>query len=337
MCFCYFHSLLLVAPQEEGFNHPRAAMATINVDASAAELFAQHKATLELLAAIGVQNSELQNTVREAVFGLETAGWASLNAENATAADGTFEAVAEYVRVLMPRDTLPGVCDWYHEQVRAHANAQRHFLGKVRIGDQIDVFADSNAERDNAEAAIKKNAGHKKAASQRDAEKARAKNKGGGGDKAQAKAKAAPAAAESAGEKLPFTLPDKTPIAHDAPKEARIQKVYDALQHLGIKYETVEHPPVPTVEDMMKHLGSQTGGKCKNLFLKSSKPLFYYLVVALHDTTFDTKGFSKSVGSKKPMRFAAVDVTGELLGGNKGDLSPFCLVGCVLANCELCA
>ena len=50
-----------------------------------------------------------------------------------------------------------------------------HYLGESRIGDQIDVFADVDAERDIAEAAIAKNKGYKKAASQRDAEKAKSK------------------------------------------------------------------------------------------------------------------------------------------------------------------
>jgi hypothetical protein len=33
---------------------------------------------------------------------------------------------------------------------------------------------------------------------------------------------------------LPFELPDKTPIAPDAPKDARMKKVFDALEHLNI-------------------------------------------------------------------------------------------------------
>ncbi len=155
-------------------------MASINVDAASAALFAQHKATLELLAAIGVQHSDLQNEIRAAVFA-EAAGWAALNDAGATAAAGTLDAVAEYVRVLMPREALPGVCTWYHAQVAAGAQQATHFLGKARAGDQIDVFANSDQERELAEIAIAKNAGHKKAASQRDAEKAKAKQAAEGG------------------------------------------------------------------------------------------------------------------------------------------------------------
>ena len=310
-------------------------MATINVSAEGAALFNQHKATLELLAAIGVRNSDLQNTIRDTVF-TEGAGWGALNADGATAADATFDAVSEYVRVLMPVDSFPGVCKWYHDQVAGREHAA-HFLGKARIGDQIDVFADSAAERTLAEIAIKKNLGHKKAASQRDAEKAKAKKKaddkkqkkGGNSSNKNNNANTSQATASAPAENaLPFTLPDKTPIAPDAPKDARMKKIFDALAHLKIEYETVEHPAVPTVDAMMAELGDKPGGKCKNLFLKSSKskPEFYFLVIALHDTNFDVKAFSKTVGSKKPMRFATVDVTGALLGGNKGDLSPFCLI-----------
>ena len=88
-------------------------MATINVDAAAAALFDQHKPTLELLSAIGVRDSELQNTIRAAVFA-ETAGWSAINdGDGAKAGEGAFEAAADYVRVLMPQDSLPGVCRWY--------------------------------------------------------------------------------------------------------------------------------------------------------------------------------------------------------------------------------
>ena len=105
-----------------------------------------------------------------------------------------------------------------------------------------------------------------------------------------------------------------------------MKKVLDALIHLNITNTFLEHPAVPTVDDMMVHLGSQPGGKCKNLFLKSSKPKFFVLVIALHDTEVKLNALSKKLGAKKAMRFAQADVTGSMLGANKGELSPLCLV-----------
>ena len=105
-----------------------------------------------------------------------------------------------------------------------------------------------------------------------------------------------------------------------------MKKVLDALIHLNITNAFLEHPAVPTVDDMMAHLGSQPGGKCKNLFLKSSKPKFFVLVIALHDTEINVKSLSKKLGSKKAMRFAQTDITASMLGANKGELSPLCLV-----------
>ena len=43
------------------------------------------------------------------------------------------------------------------------------------------------------------------------------------------------------------------------------QRVYDALNKLGIKYEVVEHEPVHTMEDMDRLGLPEKGTLCKNL------------------------------------------------------------------------
>ena len=52
--------------------------------------------------------------------------------------------------------------------------------------------------------------------------------------------------------------------------EDQKQRVYDALNKMGIKYEVVEHEPVHTMEDMDR-LGLPEKDLCKNLFLRDSK------------------------------------------------------------------
>lgn len=282
------------------------------VSADALALFEQHRETLLLLLGIGVRDSELQAAVRSAVFSNE-AGWQALEADAASALAGNAEAL-ELVRVLMPRDQFPALCG-------AVADGDAAFLGQKRIGDQIDLFPNSDRERVLAEKAIAKNAGYKKQASQRDAEKQKKQKKGQSATQPSQPSDSAEAATAST-----FSLPDKTPVANDAPKDVRVKKVLSALEHLHIEHTMLEHPAVPTVDEMMEHLGAQPGAKCKNLFLKSSKPKFFTLVVATHDTTIDIKALSKKLGSKKPMRFATLDVTAAMLGANKGELSPLCLV-----------
>ena len=49
------------------------------------------------------------------------------------------------------------------------------------------------------------------------------------------------------------------------------QRVYDALNKLGIKYEVVEHEPVHTMEDMDRLGLPEKGTLCKNLFLRDAK------------------------------------------------------------------
>ena len=53
--------------------------------------------------------------------------------------------------------------------------------------------------------------------------------------------------------------------------EDQKQRVYDALNKMGIKYEVVEHEPVHTMEDMDRLGLPEKGTLCKNLFLRDSK------------------------------------------------------------------
>ena len=53
--------------------------------------------------------------------------------------------------------------------------------------------------------------------------------------------------------------------------EDQKQRVYDALNKMGIKYEVVEHEPVHTMEDMDRLGLPEKGTLCKNLFLSDSE------------------------------------------------------------------
>src|SRR5262245_52755556 len=49
------------------------------------------------------------------------------------------------------------------------------------------------------------------------------------------------------------------------------QKVYDALDGMGIQYEKYEHPPVFTGEEAAEHWGPIKATHVKNLFLRNKK------------------------------------------------------------------
>ena len=62
--------------------------------------------------------------------------------------------------------------------------------------------------------------------------------------------------------------------------EDQKQRVYDALNKMGIKYEVVEHEPVHTMEDMDRLGLPEKGTLCKNLFLRDSKGKRHFLITA---------------------------------------------------------
>ncbi len=107
------------------------------------------------------------------------------------------------------------------------------------------------------------NAGHKKAASQRDKEEA---VKGHGSDPVPASIPAAAttaavvagAATQPASNK---TLPEQTP-------EARIALTQARLEALGISFSTIRHAAANKLEDLLAVVGSLPGTACKNLFIK---------------------------------------------------------------------
>ena len=69
--------------------------------------------------------------------------------------------------------------------------------------------------------------------------------------------------------------------------ENQKQRVYDALNKMGIKYEVVEHEPVHTMEDMDRLGLPAKGTLCKNLFLRDAKGKRHFLVTADENAKVD--------------------------------------------------
>ena len=98
------------------------------------------------------------------------------------------------------------------------------------------------------------------------------------------------------------------------------QRVYDALNKLGIKYEVVEHEPVHTMEDMDRLGLPEKGTLCKNLFLRNSKGDHYYLLMLPGEKKFKAKDVAHQIGSTR-LSFADEEKLKEYLDILPGSVS----------------
>ena len=93
------------------------------------------------------------------------------------------------------------------------------------------------------------------------------------------------------------------------------------LARLGVETQTVEHPPLFTVEDSRKLRGEIPGAHTKNLFLKCKKGQLW-LVTALEDASIDLKSLHHKLGSGR-LSFGSAELLGEVLGVTPGAVSTF--------------
>ena len=99
-------------------------------------------------------------------------------------------------------------------------------------------------------------------------------------------------------------------------------QLFAALDALGIKYSTVKHPPLFTVEQSRNLRGQIPGGHTKNLFLRDKKYAIY-LVVALEDAEIDLKGLHRQLCASGRFSFGSADLMREVLGVEPGSVTPF--------------
>lgn len=107
--------------------------------------------------------------------------------------------------------------------------------------------------------------------------------------------------------------------------EDQKQRVYDALDKLGIKYEVVEHEPVHTMEDMDRLGLPAKGTLCKNLFLRDAKGKRHFLVTCDEKKKVDLKALGRTLGAGN-LSFASEERLEEHLGLKQGSVSPFGLM-----------
>ena len=100
------------------------------------------------------------------------------------------------------------------------------------------------------------------------------------------------------------------------------EKLFGALDALGIAHTTVKHPPLFTVEQSQSLRGQIPGGHTKNLFLRDKKNTLY-LVVAEEDAAIELKGLHRLLGATGRFSFGSADLLREVLGVIPGAVTPF--------------
>lgn len=103
------------------------------------------------------------------------------------------------------------------------------------------------------------------------------------------------------------------------------EPVFEALRTLGIPYETYEHPPVFTIDDVEKYWRGIPAVPAKNLFLRNKKGTRHYLVIAEADKRVDLQHLVKIIGDDR-LSFGSAERLMATLGLTPGSVSPFGLL-----------
>jgi Ala-tRNA(Pro) deacylase len=101
--------------------------------------------------------------------------------------------------------------------------------------------------------------------------------------------------------------------------------VFEALDQLGITYDTYEHPAVFTSEDADLHWSGIGGTPVKNLFLRNKKGDREYLVILGIEKRADLKELVKIIGDDR-FSFGSAERLKHTLGLTPGSVSPFGLL-----------
>lgn len=102
-------------------------------------------------------------------------------------------------------------------------------------------------------------------------------------------------------------------------------EIYEILRANDIEFETVDHPPVHTMEEMEREISRDISDIAKNAFLRDEKKKHWYLVVVQKDKSIDMAKLKDAIGSTR-LSFARPDYLMERLGVEPGAVSPLALL-----------
>ncbi len=106
------------------------------------------------------------------------------------------------------------------------------------------------------------------------------------------------------------------------PMPASPEDLLAYLAALSIETETIDHPPLHTVEDSRALRGDIAGGHTKNLFVKDKKSNVFLLVLG-EATVVDLKRVHERIGAQGRVSFGSADLLEEVWGVRPGAVTPF--------------
>lgn len=104
------------------------------------------------------------------------------------------------------------------------------------------------------------------------------------------------------------------------------EKVYKALDDLGIEYKVIHHEAVCTIEDMDAMGIFADGEVCKNLFLRNANGKTHYVVSMLKDKHPDIQNDIRSQLGCSRLSFGSDERLKKHLGLEPGAVSPFGII-----------
>ena len=99
------------------------------------------------------------------------------------------------------------------------------------------------------------------------------------------------------------------------------ENLLDYLSSLSIEAETVDHPPLHTVENS-RVLRGDIPGHTKNLFVKDKKGRLFLLVVG-EEAVVDLKRVHEKIGAHGRVSFGSAELLEEVWGVRPGAVTPF--------------
>lgn len=108
-----------------------------------------------------------------------------------------------------------------------------------------------------------------------------------------------------------------------------MNKVYDFLNNLNIKYKVVNHPPAMTTEVADSYIEGHEGVRTKTLFLYNKNKSRFYLVIMSDDKRLDFDIIETYFNDKK-LKFSSEEMLDKKLGLKPGAVSLFGIMN----NCE---
>ena len=94
------------------------------------------------------------------------------------------------------------------------------------------------------------------------------------------------------------------------------------LAELGVKSETIDHPPLFTVADSQHLRGEIPGGHSKNLFVKDKKSRLFLLALGAA-ASVDLKRVHEKIGGQGRVSFGSAELLEQVWGVRPGSVTPF--------------